>query len=360
MKLFQNISKNISLQTRLTIFIIFIETILIISFALSNYFHTKKEILKEFNDSIKDNAQYLATLVIAPENINENAFEINFIDEFMPQFSKNNKPEVFAYFNEKGEILKKSKSLEKVPSFIKPISKSPCIFDFSFKNAKYRGVIIKTKRKTRRLNETTLNFFVFYGKSIEGILHEIEENGYYFMYISLILIAISVIIIPLLIKTGLKPLNNLLNDVKSISIDNLNYRISHKNYQKDLIPVVSAFNMLLSKATEALNRERQFSEDAAHELRTPVTILKSSIQTEMLCQHSDKTIKFLESLLNDINRIDKLCEGLLCTAKVVNSNQNEKISYEDWYQEVENTVLTLQKTAPLKNFSIKSIKEQLP
>lgn len=330
-----------SLYYRITFLVIGLEILLIACFAIYNYQHTRHELLKEFDTSLKNNVQTLATLLEKKTEISET--KINFADEIMPQFSKSKKPEIFVFFLPNKIIIEKSKSLQTIPSFVKPISTNILFIDFNFQNNLYRGVILKTKRLNNDIIPTSsFNFYVFYGKSIEGILHEINESKYLLLYSSLIFILLSSILILLSVKRGLLPLYDLLKDTQDISPDNLHKNIVSKNYNPDLEPVVDSFNLLLNKASYALKREKEFSEDITHELRTPITVLKSSIQAEMLpYNNSSKTFIFLESLLDDVNRLNDICEALLETSTTISSNEKKFISMGNWLTEIKSTIQIL-------------------
>ncbi|MCE5289954.1 MAG: HAMP domain-containing protein [Nocardiaceae bacterium] len=72
------------------------------------------------------------------------------------------------------------------------------------------------------------------------------------------------------------------------------------------------FNHMLSTLERALDRERQFANEASHELRTPITLLKSRIQ---LAQRRPRTVEEHERILAelhvDLDRLARLAEQLL-------------------------------------------------
>ncbi|KAA5928218.1 MULTISPECIES: HAMP domain-containing sensor histidine kinase [Pantoea] len=61
------------------------------------------------------------------------------------------------------------------------------------------------------------------------------------------------------------------------------HNVSPEGLPDEILPLVAAYNSLLSKLRDAWSSQRQFLEDAAHELRTPVTAV--TLQLENLRQH---------------------------------------------------------------------------
>ncbi len=94
------------------------------------------------------------------------------------------------------------------------------------------------------------------------------------------------LLIWLIIAVGLRPLRRLTesllrrgeNDLGAVLLD---------NYPAELLPVVKSVNSLFARLEQALKRERRFSANAAHELRTPIAVLKVSLHNH---------IKMLEEL----------------------------------------------------------------
>ena len=82
--------------------------------------------------------------------------------------------------------------------------------------------------------------------------------------------------ISLTIRQALKPLTHLTKELKSKKPNDLSQLQTHTQ-TKELEPVVNTLNHLFERLSGAFERERHFASDAAHELRTPLSVLKINV-----------------------------------------------------------------------------------
>jgi two-component system heavy metal sensor histidine kinase CusS len=141
-------------------------------------------------------------------------------------------------------------------------------------------------------------------------------------------------------RGGLAPVRKLARETDRIGERSLHLRLATERVPPDLIPLAKAVNALLKRLTAALDRERQFSADAAHELRTPVAVLKSGVQAALLTKRrvADDQ-KAFEELLDEVKRLEKLCESLLLIASPERDGKPEALlDPRDWIACVAETV----------------------
>lgn len=89
----------------------------------------------------------------------------------------------------------------------------------------------------------------------------------------LIAIPVAGLLIWLVIGVGLKPLNALSQQLKQKKPTDLT-PLQPGKIPTELMPVVNALDEWLARLRQAFEREKHFAADAAHELRTPVSVLK--------------------------------------------------------------------------------------
>lgn len=100
---------------------------------------------------------------------------------------------------------------------------------------------------------------------------------------------------------------------------------------KEILPLVTSLNQFFDKTSSMLLRERRFTSDAAHELRSPLAALK--IQTEIAqLAGDDSTLrdKALGNLTQGINRATQLIEQLLTLSRLDNLTELEGVEDIHW------------------------------
>jgi len=89
------------------------------------------------------------------------------------------------------------------------------------------------------------------------------------------------------------------------------------NVPEELQPFVDALKDMLARLDEALRRQTQFTSDAAHELRTPLALAKSTLQAAQMDHgDADQYRQTVDEVLEDVLRMEYLTERLLVLARM--------------------------------------------
>jgi len=122
------------------------------------------------------------------------------------------------------------------------------------------------------------------------------------------------LLIYLSVRGGLKPLDDLAADVAARSPENLKPLANHAT-PLEVQPLLDALNQLLVRLAEALDKERRFTADAAHELRTPLSVVKVQAQVAQLCAGNDRQ-HALAQIVAGADRAARVLEQLLRLARL--------------------------------------------
>lgn len=117
------------------------------------------------------------------------------------------------------------------------------------------------------------------------------------------------------VRSSLRPLEELAADVAARSPDNLEV-LSEPRTLREAQPLVAALNRLLSRLAAALDNERRFTADAAHELRTPLAAVKIQAQVALASSDVADHQHALRQVLAGADRATRLVEQLLRLARL--------------------------------------------
>lgn len=81
-----------------------------------------------------------------------------------------------------------------------------------------------------------------------------------------------------IVQRELRPLGNFSDAVGQLDANSLDYRFPTSDLADELVPVSTRLNDLLQRLDAAFNRERRFTGNVAHELRTPLAELRSMVE----------------------------------------------------------------------------------
>lgn len=142
------------------------------------------------------------------------------------------------------------------------------------------------------------------------------------------LFGLSITIIAGLIFSGraLAPISTVVGQVKNISITNLNLRVDEGNKKDEIAQLAITFNQMLQRLEEAFILQRDFVSNAAHELRTPFTVLLTEIDYTLLQERNiQQYVSTLKELSAELRKLSKLSNGLLDLARISFDNSSFEI-----------------------------------
>ena len=144
----------------------------------------------------------------------------------------------------------------------------------------------------------------------------------------LIGIPIVGLLILLIINQGLRPLIQLSAELREKKADDLT-PVSNLGSRQELTQVTRSVNSLIERLRLTLEREKRFTADAAHELRTPISALK--IQLHNIAQEVPAESEALAQLGTGVDRMQHLVEQLLFLYRATPEQFTQNIQQLDLY-----------------------------
>lgn len=120
-------------------------------------------------------------------------------------------------------------------------------------------------------------------------------------------------------RRGLRPVHQMAEVVHRIDATQLQTGIAASGWPKELTALGDAFDKMLHRLEESFARLSQFSADLAHELRTPIGILRG--ETEVALSRGRSAEEYQEVLVSsaeELDRLSSMIDGLLFLARAGN------------------------------------------
>ncbi len=125
---------------------------------------------------------------------------------------------------------------------------------------------------------------------------------------------------------ALRPISNVMNDVDGILPQNLHIRLDVPNQNDEIGRLTGTFNNLLDRIEAAFKMQKIFVANVSHELKNPLTKIRSQLEVSLLKQRNPEDYqKTISSVLEDINELAQLSNTLLEFAKI-SENQKELLT----------------------------------
>lgn len=159
---------------------------------------------------------------------------------------------------------------------------------------------------------------VLYGSETEHVWNAISNAVEFYAVASLLLLAVSGVLMFWLLNRGLQPLRELAAAAEVVSVDSWEFAPSDQARQiKELTPLTNALEIVLSRLKRSFTQQHQFVSDAAHELKTAVAVAKSSVQL-LTMRHRTATEyeAGLDRCQADCERMEEIVAKMLALARV--------------------------------------------
>ena len=117
------------------------------------------------------------------------------------------------------------------------------------------------------------------------------------------------------VRRALAPLNQLTSELTGRDANGLQ-RIDVDHAPSELKPLVGAMNGLFERIEQTLERERRFTADAAHELRTPLAALRAQWDVLRRCATEAERNEAAAGFTASVDRLDRLVTQMLALSRL--------------------------------------------
>jgi signal transduction histidine kinase len=285
-----------SIRRQLTLALVLGFAVLLGAGGLAVYFFTRAELLREFDAGLRAKALTLITLTDQDRSKLE-------IENLPPGFNNGDATEFFQLWQADGTICKRSDSLSganlpcRFGTLAQPVywnldlprdlagraiglefpPRADDEDDGSRRAAPREGIIVVAADRH------------FLDQTLGALATVLVATG-------LLTLLVTVPVVRFSLRRGHAPLEQLARQAAGITADSLQTRFPVHQMPAELLPITTRLNDLLDRLEASFERERRFSADLAHELRTPLAELRSHAEVEMKWSEGGEAEQHRETL----------------------------------------------------------------
>jgi len=159
----------------------------------------------------------------------------------------------------------------------------------------------------------------------EPLTRRKELSSWTYVHLTLLaglLLPISMLLIWWILTRSIDPLRRSAIAVADRSPDDL-HPVGSADAPEEVTPLLIALDRLLGRVRDALQRERRFTADAAHELRSPLAAVRVNAQVLCAARDDNERREVSANLLASVDRGSRLIDQLLMLARVDSRNSGQ-------------------------------------
>ncbi len=277
-------------------------------------------LVRSFDQGLAAKARVLAGMV----QVARGQIEPEFDEAKLPEFERQHEPEYFELRTSDGKVHSRSKSLQGAtltgPDMDRGLrgNKATTFWDLRLPDHRRGRAVVLLFLPRIKDNDLGVPppLMLLVGRNRESL-----DEAFRSVLLALGLVGgVLLLLIPALIsvvaRRGLRPLRDLADRAGQIDARTLSARFPISDLPRELLPICQRLNDLLDRVSTSMARERRFSADAAHELRTPLAELRT-IADVSLAQDGlgpDMTAA-LQDIRSSAVQLDRVVSTLLALAR---------------------------------------------
>lgn len=301
-----------SIQRRLIVTVILSQALLAAGLLVAGIYYTHRRLLATLDMGIQSRATSVAALVRYAEDDSGNVY---FDESLVPQSLDPEHPDLFAVWSDRAGLLTKSKSW---PAGLQVPPGGRRYWYFRQAGVPYRAIRLEQLPILDREADLPLvKLNVVYAAPMVRLKQQVRDTGVSIAIASLLLLAVTGLLSYWGIRRGLWPLEELAAQASQISANHWKLKIPAEAEQtSELRPLTDSMTTMLARLERSFTQQREFLGNAAHELKTPVAVLKSTMQSLLHRPRStDEYRQGVEQSLEDLERLEVLLQWMLRLAR---------------------------------------------
>jgi signal transduction histidine kinase len=307
--------KKFSLNNRLIFAVVASQLLLAIGLVIVGTSFSRHYIRRAFDVYLEGRAESVAAIVYFPD---DGSPGLMFNEGKIPSQPRHGPAEIFWVKSDQGDFEKFTSGYD--PRIFEGIPPGARFWDFTLHGEQYHAIVLREVPIQDTEEGVPLplpRLTVVYAAPTHDLEYQVRQLAIYIGIVSLLILTPILILALWFIRKALAPLNDLATAAGAISVESWKFEPSEAaRSTKELEPLISAMTTVISGLEAAFTRQREFLGDAAHELKTSLAILKSTLQTLLIRQRQPAEYEDGLSAMNrDCERLERLLNRMLQTAR---------------------------------------------
>lgn len=303
-----------SIQRRLIATVVLSQAILTIGLMVTGVLATYWRLLATLDTAMQAHATSVAVLVRYADDGTGNVY---FDNSLLPESIDPSHPDQFKVWADRTGFLARS---EDWPDGL-PLDPGPNQhWNFTWAGVPYHAlrishVPILDREEGKAFHPQTLT--IVYASPTIRIRQQVRAAAAFIALVSLLLLGATAWLALWRIRRGLHPLQALAQQAAGVSAQSWRLQPPKEAEEiEELRPLTEAMTQMLSRLQHSFAQQREFLGNAAHELKTPVAVLKSTLQSLLQRPRTSEEYRAgLQASMQDLERLEQLLQWMLRLAR---------------------------------------------
>lgn len=160
-------------------------------------------------------------------------------------------------------------------------------------------------------------YLIQVGTSLKKIFHTLKNFLLTLLISGPLLLFVSSLGGYLLLTRALRPVGAVVQTARKITAEDLSLRIDSRGRKDEIGLLITTFNEMISRLERSVEQIKQFSTEASHDLKTPLTIIRGEIEIALRKERTPEDYKkVLSSVHEESSKLEKLIDNLLLLSRI--------------------------------------------
>jgi heavy metal sensor kinase len=287
--------KLCSLRSRLIVGTAASLTLIFLAAGISLYLLMRASLIREFDAALLTEAAAVASLT----EQDKGRIEVETQPASLPQFARKDRPHYFEVWRANGESVARSASMAET-HFGQPEPRLQ--FNWMTLPSGVLGRVVVqpfvVRDESLPAGQTPPTLTLLLARDTIDLQQSLARLRTLIIAVGVGSVLAGVVTMAIVVRRGMYPLDEVARSIERVGVTNLSERIQPNGTPREIVPVVQRLNELLNRVENVVTRERAFTADVAHELRTPLAGLSSALEVSASRQrdpqaYADSTEKCL-------------------------------------------------------------------